>query len=1039
MSLNDKKLEKLDAAIRAQYVLKDLNSGLNTALAVLELLNCGPTLSTEDISLTKIQLPNAERYDHWFQPHPFFKSNRSCFELVDSTGLPIQAKFYWLQKKSKMAISGGVHFSPNWEDSEFTRIEGYKVGIDFFLSPMADSLLIVLSDRGNLRIVELNEWLRSTQVEIFSTWNQMTVDISAELLHSTLWKSFQLQAVNEKFYIGIVNAFTELVQHFHSSVKEIDEVDSKQFVNRLIGRLLFCWFLKKRDVLDVEQRYFAIDDLSATDYYHARLEPLFFLTLNTPLDTRADTLALYLKKSKKYLGGENQSLMQIDLKTPYLNGGLFDPHENDFFQNDILSFPDGYFKRLFEHFDSYNFTTDESSPEYEQVAIDPEMLGKVFESLLASFIDETGSAERSARGTFYTPREIVSQMCRETLRDTLKSKFPNDVKIGESIDSLIDTSLSNWAISGTNSKRDSIKDHGPKLIKALTSISVIDPACGSGAFPIGMLNELIRIHQRLAPGADHYELKISYLRDAIFGVDIEPMAIEICRLRAWLSILVDSPMDLEIEPLPNLDFKFVAADSLTKLPEGETRTLFGDNDLEDALAKIRIDYFDAKDSKQKVILKSLYENKIKETFEISSTTTRESLIRSFNPFESTHCATFFDPVTFFGLEHFDIVIGNPPYVDSKTMTSKYPDARKYISKNYRAATGNWDLFVPFIERGLDLTAEGGSLSYIVKNNLYGSKYAEVIRSMMMQNKIVELQEFRKVKVFEDAGVLPTIFRLSKCTEKIDVKVSIMDSMRKSGEVFVIDKDKFYSSHNWIPFLSDEQTRAILEKMNDNKRLRNLEVIVVAGAAVDEAYKMREFVKEGKTPFKDCKKLLNTGTLDPYVSKWGEIPTKYLKSVYDFPVVSDTDLKKWSPTRFEQICKPKLIISGIRTLEAFFDEGGEFIPGIPTTIIYFPFESDNLVLKILAMLLNSKTASFWFFKTYSSGGMGGGGGTISPKDLALIPFPNLSIKQMKELASKYDDFVQSPSLAKLETIDKKISELYGLTPEEFDFLEGNPSI
>jgi hypothetical protein len=228
-------------------------------------------------------------------------------------------------------------------------------------------------------------------------------------------------------------------------------------------------------------------------------------------------------------------------------------------------------------------------------------------------------------------------------------------------------------------------------------------------------------------------------------------------------------------------------------------------------------------------------------------------------------------------------------------------------------------------------------------------------------------------------------------------------------------------------------------MNVFKRLRNLEVIVGAGAAVDEAYKMREFVKEGKTPYKDCKKLLNTGTLDPYISKWGEIPTKYLKSVYDFPVVSDKDLKKWSPTRFEQICKPKLIISGIRTLEAFFDEGGEFIPGIPTTIIYFPFESDSLVLKLLTMLLNSKSVSFWFFKTYSSGGMGGGGGTISPKDLALIPIPNWSIKQMKELAVTYDDFVQSPSSAKFDAIDRKISELYGLTSEEFDFLQGNQSI
>ena len=431
MSLNNLALRDLDLAIQEQHKSRSLESGLNTALAVLNLLGCKPEQSTEDIQLTKLQLPNAERYDHWFQPHPYFKSNRSCFELVDSAEVPLQAKFYWLQKKSKISISGGVLFSPNWEDSEFTRTDGYKIGIDFFLSPKAESLLIVLSDRGNLRIVELSEWLRSTQVEIFSSWNQMTVGITANLLHSTLWKSFQLQAVNEKFYVGIVNAFTELVQHFTSNVKELDEVDSKQFTNRLIGRLLFCWFLKKRDVLDVEQRYFEIDNLSATDYYHARLEPLFFLTLNTPLDTRANALALYLHKSKKYLSKEKQTLMQIDLKTPYLNGGLFDSHENDFFQTDILSFPDGYFNRLFEHFDSYNFTTDESSPEYEQVAIDPEMLGKVFESLLASFLDETGSAERSARGTFYTPREIVSQMCSETLRDTLKAKFADNGKIAE--------------------------------------------------------------------------------------------------------------------------------------------------------------------------------------------------------------------------------------------------------------------------------------------------------------------------------------------------------------------------------------------------------------------------------------------------------------------------------------------------------------------------------------------------------------------------------------------------------------------------------
>lgn len=1036
MSLSDEKLSKLDAAIRAQYISRDLASGLSTALAVLELLNCAPANTTEDISLTKLQLPNAERYDHWFHPHPFFKSNRSCFELVDSAVLPLQAKFYWLQKKSKTAISGGVLFSPNWEDSEFTRTEGYKIGIDFFLSPKAESLLIVLSDRGHLRIVELSEWLRSTQVEIFSSWNQITEGITAELLHSTLWKSFQLQAVNEKFYVGIVNAFTELVQHFNSNVKELDQTDSKQFVNRLIGRLLFCWFLKKRDVLDVEQRYFSIDDLSATDYYHARLEPLFFLTLNTPLDMRSNALALYLNKSKRYLPKEKQSLMQIDLKTPYLNGGLFDSQENDFFQEDILSFPDGYFNRLFEHFDSYNFTTDESSPEYEQVAIDPEMLGKVFESLLASFLDETGSAERNVRGTFYTPREIVSQMCRETLRDTLKMKFADDTKIAESIDLLIDTSLSSWAISGTNSKRDSIKKYGPKLVKALTVISIIDPACGSGAFPIGMLNELMRLHQRLVPSVDHYELKLSYLRDSIFGVDIEPMAIEICRLRAWLSILVDSSVELTLSPLPNLDFKFIAADSLTKLPGENARTLFGDNELEDSLEEIRIEYFDASNAKKKEKLKRLYEKKINETIEVLSTTARESLIRSFNPFETTKCAKFFDPKVLFGRTDFDIVLGNPPYVDSEMMTVKYPEFRNYLKNTYKSTIGNWDLFIPFIELGISLTAKNGSLSFIVKNNLYGARYADTIRQMMMEQNIVELQEFNQVKVFDEADVLPTVFRLSKSPKRTPVKISLMETVTHPGTVYQIEPEVFYGTSNWIPFLSDDKTRSILTKMNGNKRLRDLGLNIGAAATVGEAYELKDFVEEGKAPFKNVKKLINTGTIDRYESLWGKCLTKYLKDNYEYPVVKDSRIKAINLNRFAQCASPKIIISGIRSLEAFLDENAEYLAGKSTSIMYFQVDEDLRILKTVTMILNSRLASFWFFKTFSAGGMSGGGGSISPKDLALIPMPALKEQDIASLEKLYDSYLQNRNTAAYEIIDRKIAELYGLSEEEFEFATEN---
>ena len=131
--------------------------------------------------------------------------------------------------------------------------------------------------------------------------------------------------------------------------------------------------------------------------------------------------------------------------------------------------------------------------------------------------------------------------------------------------------------------------------------------------------------------------------------------------------------------------------------------------------EIRVEYFDAKDAKKKEKLKSLYEKKISETIEISSTTAREALIRSFNPFETSHCASFFDPIVLFGRTNFDIVLGNPPYVDSEMMTVKYPEFRNYLKKEYESTTGNWDLFIPFIERGIALTAPNGSLSFIVKN------------------------------------------------------------------------------------------------------------------------------------------------------------------------------------------------------------------------------------------------------------------------------------------------------------------------------------
>ena len=720
MSLKSQDLDALDVAIREQFKLRNLESALKTAYAVLNLLGCKPELSVEDAQLTKLQLPNAERYDHWFQPHPFFKSNRSCFELIDSQTIPLQAKFYWLQKKSKLAIAGGVHFSPNWEDGEFTRTEGYKVGIDFFLTENSESLLIVLSDRGNLRIVELSERLRATQLEIFGLWKEYRNVKTPDVLHGLLWKTFQLQAVNEKFYLGIANAFTELVQHTSKNVKEFDDDSSKQFANRLIGRLLFCWFLRKKKVLDENHDYFNVFDFSPSDYYQIKLEPLFFLTLNTRIEDRADAISEFVSKSTKRMKASLISELSIDLSTPYLNGGLFENHRNDFFGEGVVSFPDGYFSRLYEHFDSYNFTTDESSPEYEQVAIDPEMLGKVFESLLATQVDETGEQARQATGAFYTPRHIVSHMCKEAVRGALGNIAGDNPALLSAIDGLIDTSDSQWASAGSNSKRDILKGNSNELEKILMSLKIMDPACGSGAFPLGMLQLLVKLGERLSPSAKPYDLKMHFLRNSIYGVDIEPMAIEISKLRAWLSLIVDEENLTEFHTLPNLDFHFICCNSLVPL-DGEIQSSISftvDPSLE--LDMIRRDYFMESDPRRKKKLQKNYQTIVDNLSGYESH--RTSQLITFNPFLSNAAAGFFDRKEMFGLdEGFDIVIGNPPYIRQERV--KY----KGELQSYEVFDKKADLYTYFYEMGMKNLRDDGVLAYITSSKFGRAQYGEHLR------------------------------------------------------------------------------------------------------------------------------------------------------------------------------------------------------------------------------------------------------------------------------------------------------------------------
>jgi len=746
------------------------NPGLSLPIAIdlantlLDLVTSEAKHSAEEVIDDRlVVLPNSERQDHWFQKHPWMGDERSAFDLFDGEQSPIRGNFFWMKKRSRQHVSGGVHLTENWEDRDFTRNSNHKVGVHFFLNAQSDSVLVVLSNRGNLRLVELAECLTNTQVEIFNKWSDACDETSQERLHSALWDSFKLQSVNLEFYEGVSNSFNELVGHLAAAGK--NQEDAKLFASRLLGRLIFVWFLRKMKLISDTPDYFAADGASSGDYYRAKLEALFFGTLNTPTEHRVPVEG------------------QIDLRTPYLNGGLFSPREGDWVAEADLSFPDAFFSRTYEHFSQFNFTTDESTPEFEQVAIDPEMLGRVFESLLATQLQESGAQARKARGAFYTPREIVAFMCKEALRQYLLEAGVEDERLPNAVDKLLDTSDQDWAIAGTNSLRDVPENLRASILAQLSSLKVFDPACGSGAFPMGMLHILSKTMSRLDPNRDAYTLKLDIIQNSIYGSDIEPMAVEIARLRAWLALLVDEDPK-HIQPLPNLDFKFVCADSLRKLKTNIS--LFYDPSLQESLVVIRDGYYSATSPAEKSGLRSQYWDALN-SVKNDEDDVRLSQLLTYDPFAYEVPASFFDSEEMFGLASgFDIVIGNPPYISHDAVVTP-----KGILKEYDVFEAFADLYCYFFEMGYELVRQrSGVLSYITSNSFIKSEYGRPLRKYFERTQSLDrLVNVEESQLFETATVNTAIVFLGS---------------RRAPDVRVVNAAYDASSHSFNDFVETSE-------------------------------------------------------------------------------------------------------------------------------------------------------------------------------------------------------------------------------------------
>lgn len=713
------KIQDLQKELNELSAKKNFEQAQRVVLSVIKLLdNTVPENNLELFQLFNDSDGKIRANAGWFFEDSIIADRKATYKVHGDNKINLDFKVYGVNKTKKQVISWATALTPNFEDEPFN--SKFNIGVDFIVPKSTDRVIIVLTSNYVIRTLELKGELTVTYQEILSKWADIKDFSNKGAVHTALWESFDLQPLNKKFYAGISERFILLRQYL---VKEniLDEKHASMFANRLIGRVLFCWFLDKKEIINRDLKYFESKSFdSDTEYYKTKLEQLFFGVLNTPIDER------------KYK----------DELTPFLNGGLFEARENDLHQNPKLTFPSNYFDDFFTFLSAYNFTTDESTSQFQQVAIDPEMLGRIFENLLAEMTEETGEQARKAKGAFYTPREIVDYMCKESLKEYLKTKLPEDEHRDQRLYQLIDAPDKDFQDQDHNWRRD-WKPYKDAIMVALDDLKVLDPACGSGAFPIGMLQLLVKVYERLEARFDSYRTKLQIIEKNIYGVDIEPMAVEIARLRTWLSIIVDEESDSKkIKPLPNLEFRFVCANSLIDLDQSGKVVLFGeDPDLENKLRDIRDAYFDTGSVARKKKLRADYDKLVNAGEGLFGESEKSKQLKTYRPFDNESSAGFFNPEFMFGVKNFCIIIGNPPWVSNDSIALNVKES--LVSRFSYSIKSRFDLSCPFIELALDFISNKSSIiAYVLPEHLWIGEYFVSLRRAIYQNikEVTSLKE-----------------------------------------------------------------------------------------------------------------------------------------------------------------------------------------------------------------------------------------------------------------------------------------------------------
>jgi hypothetical protein len=991
--------------------------------------------------------------------------------------------------------------TPNWRFTYVSELTGYDADGEFVKIKTEPKRYTYVLGEGESTRTAAERFTAIATKGSNATLDDVKEAFSVEKLSKAFFDDY-------KKHYDIFCDFMVSKPNIRQTIFNGDEKGIRDFNKKLLGRIVFLYFIQKKGWLGVPAKSdwgkgdfdFLTNLFKNTKnpdlFYSELLSKLFFDTLNTK---RKDDLIELLK-------GE-------PCRIPYLNGGLF---EEDDKKHRNLIFPANLFKSLFDFFNQYNFTIYEDDPNDHTVAVDPEMLGHIFENLLEDNKD---------KGAYYTPKEIVHYMCQESLIEYLTTWFqnkgyeivgyigfdkPDQPKLfsanegrkgqlvietdnkakGKQIDRLLIEKLLKKKLDDDDKKL--IKKHSVEFHTALDNVKICDPAIGSGAFPMGLLHEIFTAKQTLhnfehgnTKTFDSSAVKLNIIQNSIYGVDLEKGAVDIARLRFWLSLIVDEEKP---KALPNLDYKIVVGNSLvSKLGDdiididwtlNETsHGLFGaelakqKGDLLKKISKEQKEYFNPDSDKKKLaadirklkidLLITQLELMVKtQGIETKPTGTNRNLAKQTEIYLQTigWKNTIKDlqklktktevPLHFFDWKldfpevvneqvserlGFDIVIANPPYIDSETMVNTgNEDLRIFLSNKLSFCKGNWDIYIAFFDFSYSLLNNTGNLVFITPDKWISKPFGDEIRKGLKDNFVSIAEAGRKV--FENAKVDSIITFIAK-TPKSQIRIDKF----VNGEAInfsSVDKASLVEPYAFDWLFSD-----FVSKINQIDKFPNKlsdYAVCENACATSDAYKIKDYLLDTSFDSDKHLKIINTGTIGRYVSKWGKREMTYLKDKYLEPVVNKKKFQKdFSNSYGAKSILPKLIIKGLTLLDGCIDAEGIIIPGKSTLVITKPQGKENELLFPLA-LINSKISLFYIKEKYR-GSSYNQGINFNPDMLNNLPVPLIgkptmhlivsSVKKLIKESEKEHDTVQLE-----QELNNVFYKLYELTYDEVKVID-----